>query len=347
MDEIIVYIKKHFPFESTEKVAKYLNLSEFKVRTIAKKNHINKNEDYLNELKNQLVKNRRKWYEENIPSLSPTFIQEQLLYGSLLGDGYISLGAKRSINFAYQEHFGESQRDYREWKLSQLENLGFTINGNYLRSGSHPYFTSLRNVLYNGSSKVLTDNFLSKCMHPMFLTALYLDDGSLSMTTRLNKNKKTVYCTPGITISTLNFKRNENHKLANHINILFKTNFVVSSHPHGHGSLLKINKVKEVRQFLQIIAPYSKCIPSMQYKTNIEKKIESISNRIYKKYGRNITIQTSSSDNQQNYSYEEIKRIITLKQSGVKDKEIAKSLNRSYWSIVYKVSELRKDGRLD
>ncbi|MGP4078939.1 hypothetical protein ACTWQL_03420 [Pseudalkalibacillus sp. R45] len=152
-NEMIAYIKKYFPFESTEKVAKYLNLSEFKVRTIAKKNHVYKNENYLNELKNQLVTNRRKWYEKNIPSFSPTFVQEQLLYGSLLGDGYISRGAQRSISFAYQEHFGESQRDYREWKLSQLENLGFRINGNFLRSGSHSYFTRLRNDLYNGSSK--------------------------------------------------------------------------------------------------------------------------------------------------------------------------------------------------
>ncbi|WP_443141013.1 hypothetical protein [Pseudalkalibacillus sp. R45] len=181
----------------------------------------------------------------------------------------------------------------------------------------------------------------------MFLTTLYLDDGSLSITTRLNKNKKIVYCTPGITISTLNFKRKENHKLANHINNLFNTNFVVSSHPHGHESLLKINKVKEVHKFLQIIEPYTNGIPSMNYKTNIEKKIESISNRIYKKYGNNITIQISSSDNHKNYSYGEIKRIITLKQSGMQDKDIAKSLNRSYWSIVYKVSELRKNGRLD
>ncbi|WP_221566965.1 hypothetical protein [Alkalihalobacillus sp. TS-13] len=345
--EMIAYIKKHFPFESTEKVAKYLNLSEFKVRAIAKKNHIYKNEDYLNQLKYQLVQNRRKWYEENIPSFSPTFIQEQLLYGSLLGDGYISRGAERSINYAYQEHFGKSQREYREWKLSQLENLGFRINGNYLRSGSHPYFTSLRNDLYNDSSKVLTDNFLRKCKHPMFLSALYLDDGSLSITTRLNKNKKIVYCTPSVTIYTLNFRKYENHKLTSHINNLFKTDFVVSRHPDGYGSILKINKVKDVRKFLQIIEPYSKCIPSMNYKTNIEKKIESISNRIYKKYGRNITIQTSSSDNQRNYSYEEINKIIALKQSGMQDKDIAKCLNRSYWSIVYKVSELRENGRLD
>ncbi|WP_404454450.1 hypothetical protein [Oceanobacillus kapialis] len=43
--------------------------------------------------------------------------------GSLLGDGYISKGANRSKNYYYQEHFGESQREYRKWKLNILRDL--------------------------------------------------------------------------------------------------------------------------------------------------------------------------------------------------------------------------------
>lgn len=61
----------------------------------------------------------------------------------MLGDGYISQGAERSKHYYYQEHFGESQREYREWKLKTLASLGFSISGNYLRSKSHPYFNHL------------------------------------------------------------------------------------------------------------------------------------------------------------------------------------------------------------
>ncbi|EIJ83666.1 hypothetical protein MGA3_00140 [Bacillus methanolicus MGA3] len=38
--------------------------------------------------------------------------------------------------------------------------------------------------------------------------------------------------------------------------------------------------------------------------------------------------------------------MIYLKQNGYTDKEIAKRLNRTYWSVVYKLRELRKDGCL-
>ncbi|WP_349408632.1 hypothetical protein [Pseudalkalibacillus sp. SCS-8] len=345
--EIIDYINKHFPFNSTDKLASKLNLTPSKVRTIAKNNNIAKDKQYLNKLKNELTKNRRKWYERNIPEISPTYIQEQLILGSLLGDGYISKGANRSINYAYQEHFGENQREYREWKLNQLNGLGFCINGNYLRSRSHPYFTSLRDQLYKGSYKILTNALLKKCTHPMFVTALFLDDGTLTFNNRFNKNKRIVYCTPNISLYTLNFHKEDNKKLANHLNSNFNTNFVISSHPDGHGTLLKLNKVREVEYFLNLIEPIAKCIPSMLYKTNLHYRLDLMRNCLYQKYGNDVTIKLSSSETNKNYNFEEIDCLIKLKNNGVKDKHIAERLGRSYWSVVYKLAELRKNGRLE
>src|SRR5699024_5859648 len=49
----------------------------------------------------------------------------------------------RSIDGYYQEHFGEKQRGYREWKLSQLNNIHFSTKENYLKYMTHPYFTKL------------------------------------------------------------------------------------------------------------------------------------------------------------------------------------------------------------
>jgi hypothetical protein len=60
---------------------------------------------------------------------------------------------------------------------------------------------------------------------------------------------------------------------------------------------------------------------------------------------QNMIVATSP-DRFKNYADEEIDKIITLKKKGLKDKEIAVIVNRSYWSIVYKLQELRKMGLL-
>ncbi|MCM3711665.1 hypothetical protein [Sporosarcina luteola] len=345
-DDVVSYVKKFYPNTATRIVAESLNLSINQVRTLAKKHNVTKCKLYKEELKKQLVIDRKKWYEENIPIFEPTHFQEQIIFGSLLGDGYISTGPQRSVNYYYQEHFGENQREYREWKLSQLNNLQFKISGNFLRSASHPYFKNLRSSLYPNGIKSLSKQFISQCTHPLFLATLYLDDGSLSISYSFNERSKTVYCHPSIILYTLNLPIAENKLLADHLNNTFGTNFVVSGHPHGHKSLLKINKEREVIHLLNIIAPYVKNIPSMEYKTNIKTNIKHKTEHIYKKYGRNVNIVISSSDRYKTYTSEEIELLIKLKQAYFTDLSIADELGRTYWSVVYKIRELRKKSLL-
>ncbi|KXH79729.1 hypothetical protein [Sporosarcina sp. HYO08] len=345
-EDVISYVKQFYPSTATKDVAKALNLSINQVRTLAKQHKVTKCKTYKQELKQQLVVNRRKWYEDNIPKFEPSHLQEQIIFGSLLGDGYISKGAERSINYYYQEHFGESQRMYREWKLSQLNDLNFKINGNFLHSTSHPYFKKLHSILYPNNTKSLSQSFISQCTHPIFLATLYLDDGSLTISYSYNKQKNTVYCHPSIILYTLNLPPHENHLLADHLNKTFGTNFVVSGHPHGHKSLLKINKEQDVRHLLNVIAPYVKCIPSMEYKTNLETNIKQKTENIYKKYGQSVNIVISSSERNRAYTFEEIELIIKLKTANVTDQAIADQLGRTYWSIVYKIGDLRKKSLL-
>lgn len=264
----------------------------------------------------------------------------------MLGDGFISRGARRSINYYYQEHFGNNQKEYRLWKLSQLKNLNFSIHGNYLRSISHPYFTDLYPQLYPNGIKSLTAEFLAQCNHPIFLSTLYLDDGSLTISYQYNKTNNTVYCHPSIILYTLNFTKEENTLLAKHLNQTFHTHFVVSGHPDGHRSLLKINKEWEVRHFLKIIEPYVKDIPSMKYKTSIEENIYMKTTHIKQKFGNNPIIKISSSNRNKTYTDYEINKIIKMKTRGYTDKAIANELGRTYWSIVYKIRELRSENLL-
>lgn len=206
-EHLISYIKQFYPNSTTKDVAKSLNLSSSQVRTLAKQLNVTKCIKYKQELKKQLVIDRKKWYENNIPKFEPTHFQEQIIFGSLLGDGYISKGAERSINYHYQEHFGENQRKYREWKLAHLNDLNFIITGNFLRSASHPYFKNLQPTLYPNDIKSLSKQFLSQCIHPILLATLYLDDGSLTISYTYNDRNNTVYCHPSIILYTLNFKK--------------------------------------------------------------------------------------------------------------------------------------------
>lgn len=345
-EEIVTYIKKHFPNTPTDTVAKTIQLSSYQVRTIAKKHIITKCQNYIKRQRKDLVKHRRKWFEDNIPDFKPTFEQEQIIFGSILGDGYISKGAQRSINYYYQEHFGESQRAYREWKEEMLQYLSFTISGNYLRSGSHPYFTKLHKELYKNNTKILTKQFLAKCIHPLFLTTLYLDDGSLTISYTYNKNKNIVYCQPSIILYTLNFTKAENTILAHHLNKTFQTNFVVSQHPDGSRHLLKINKQSEVAHLLKVIKPHVKNIPSMRYKTDVAENVRLKRKHIYKKFNENVTIKLSSSNRRRKYSEAEIQKLIELKREGLTDQNIANKLDRTYWSVVYKLRELRNTEKL-
>jgi hypothetical protein len=84
----------------------------------------------------------------------------------------------------------------------------------------------------------------------------------------------------------------------------------------------------------------------MYYKTCLEKKLLLCKESLIKKYGSEIKVKQSSSNRFKNYSNEEIKKLIKHKKAGYTDKHIAEQLGRSYWSIVYKLSELRKLGKL-
>src|SRR5690606_26890174 len=125
------------------------------------------------------------------------------------------------------------------------------------------------------------------------------------------------------------------------------THFVVSKHPDGHKSLLKINKESEVRHFLNLIKPYVKNIPSMKYKTSVTENIKLKNERIKQKFGKDVKIKISSSDRKKLYSLNEISKIVHLKKTGYTNQEIAEKLERTYWSVVYKIRELRKNGLLE
>jgi hypothetical protein len=341
-DEPIKALIENYPSMTNKALASKLNVSLSYVNKQAQIHCLKKSSNHHDKLMKELALKRKAWFNQSIKPFTPTHIQQQLIYGSMLGDGYISKGANRSIHYHYQEHFCEEQRGYREWKLSILKDLSFNISGRYLRSCSHPYFNQLHRDLYDDNNiKVLKSSFLKQCTSLYFLLALYLDDGSLMITKRINHRQKKIYLTPSIVLYTLNFTREENNLLKDHINQHFNQQFIISSHPDGKKTLLKLNKVSDVTNFLAQFKSFVGIMPSMDYKLSLDDKELPIKEALTIEYPGYDIIRSSSSRTKP-YSSEELMLLNQFKHEGYTDKEIAERLNRTYWSVVYKWADINK-----
>ncbi len=336
-EEIKEFLQRHYPYEENSELAQKLGMSEHKVRRFATKWGIRKSKEFI-EKKMQITKQAQKeYFEKRLTPLHPTLEQLSIIFGSLLGDATLSCGP-RSKHFAYKEHFSEKQREYRLWKQQKLANLGFHITkSHHLYSYSHPFFTELYSHFFRRGKKVIPSSLLPQMTHPLFLATLYMDDGSLLITTR--QTNSSIFIHPSIVIYSQCFTKEENELLRKHLNETFGTNFVLTSRPDGHGYILKVNKEHEVRHLLQIIQPFAVEVPSMFYKTSLEERMAQETEK-WRKRQPGLTVIPSSSQNQKPYSKEEIQRIIELRQNGTSLPMIASVLNRPYWSVVYKVEQL-------
>ncbi|MBZ9535250.1 DNA endonuclease [Cytobacillus oceanisediminis] len=275
-----------------------------------------------------------------------TDIQRNILIASIIADGEITKIYKQSRrkNHSYREHYGKDQENYRKWKISFFNGLLYlTPKSNTVHSKSLPLFTKLYSHFYdsNGIKILPSESILKTCLSPYFLAILYMDDGSLCISTRINNRKKLIYLTPHIYLYLQCYQKDELTYLQNFIKNTFNINFRLSSRKDGNGYILKTTSVKETFQFLNVINSVNLDCPSMLYKTSWDHRIQIERTKWVHKYP-SYTILTTDSDRFKNYSKEEINTLIILKNEGVTINEIAKKLNRSYWSVVYKWSEIKE-----
>lgn len=171
-------------------------------------------------------------------------------------------------------------------------------------------------------------------MQPHFLATLYMDDGSLSISYHINHNLKKIYLTPHIFLYLQSFSKADLEHL--------KMNLTLSKRKDGFGYILKTTTVDETFKFLHAIRPIILTCPSMFYKTNWNYRFTQEVIK-YAKMHPDYQVITSSSERSKAYSEDEIDSIIKLILIGYTDKEVAELLNRSYWSVVYKWREIRKE----
>lgn len=122
-----------------------------------------------------------------------TNLQEQFIYGSLLGDLnigkpddkhpncrlYIVHSRKQEELFMKKvELLGEFMGAYKLTNLTPDKRTGkiyATYRGN---SKAHPIFNKIRNLLYINDTKTITQKFLDKIYSPIALAYWFMDDGS-------------------------------------------------------------------------------------------------------------------------------------------------------------------------
>lgn len=274
-------------------------------------------------------------------------IERNIIVGSLLGDGSLDLSG-RSINARYREHGCDAQMDYRKWKAEQLKELDFKFSdrGKYgkVYSLSRERFTNLYHMFYIDKVKTLTQENIKLLDHPIGLACLYMDDGSLVITA--TKRKNSIYLSPQLTIYSLNFSKEENIILKDHIKNTFSIDFILKKRKDGKNYVLGINKQNDIIKFINIVKPYVYMIDCMKYKVDIENRLE-VKKQQLQNQNADLKITIASLDVIDNsYSDKDEQLIIDMKNRGYKDKEIAETLNRPYWGTVDKIRRFRKECKL-
>ena len=340
--ELLEIICHRYPHEENKKLAQQLGISESTLRTIASRNGIHKTLEYRAMQHKDLTAARKEAWENNIKPMYVGTVEQNIIVGSLMGDGSLALYG-RSKNARYREHGAIEQLPYRAWKAAKLSQQGFKLTAKgQLISPSHPYFTSLYHLFYPDGQKHLTPDNLQVLNHPIGLACLYMDDGSLIIDSSRNKNRVTLF--PRIYLYSLSFSKRENELLADYLLTQFGVAFKTKKHPDGSGYMLELNRREAVISFLDMVKPYVLEIPEMAYKVDVARQLQAASQR-YATRGFFINIAPLKTADI-SYTSDEIDRIIYLKRLGLTDREIAIHIGRSYWGIVDKIRRLRQEGLL-
>ncbi len=343
-EELIQYLYVHYPEEKNEVLARQLGISKTALATIASRNNIKKSSSFLKKQHEELMLAKLKKYNKNLKSYILSQREQNILAGSILGDGSLALYG-RSKHAHYREHGAPAQLPYRLWKVQQLAGLDFKADrsGN-ISSPSNPLYTELMHHFYQDGRKIILPENLQLLSHPIGLACLYMDDGSLVID--INRKKNRFYLFPRIYIYSLNFTREENQLLRDHLENRFGIPFKLKKHPDGEGTMLELNRRNEVLSFIQLIAPFVEQIPCMTYKIEAEKRMQSTKARLERDGRQNIILSPLEIECQ-NYSASAVDKIIQLKNQGIPDRIIAEQLRRSYWGIVDKIRRLRQEELLE
>ncbi|MFT8318834.1 MAG: DNA endonuclease [Sporolactobacillus sp.] len=235
---------------------------------------------------------------------------------------------------------------YRQWKQSFFPDLlYFTMKSQTLRSASSMLFTELYPYFYHDTGrKQIPYELFNRCIDPLFLTILYLDDGTLSLSKSVNHKKQLIFLTANINLYLQCFPYQELRVLQQHIEDSFNIHFSLNQRPDGYGFILRTTSTKDSFKLLSLVQKETTALPSMYYKTDFDFRM-ALEKEKFKVSDPDYQILASHFDRNRPYSQEEISKLTALKAEGLKTRQIADQLGRTYWSISYKLNELKKNAQ--
>ena len=208
---------------------------------------------------------------------------EQVLLGSLLGDGYINRRqlSNGEYRYRYQEIHTIKQKDYALDKSKILDNVATIKNSSIIKSVNNKKFgyitirsldsLSLKkyhNLFYKNKRKIITKAILD-ILTPLGIAYWFMDDGTYD------------YWSKWTHLSTNSFSLQEHKLIKDWFEKEHHLKCNIAKDGRGWGYYIRFN-VKETKKFIDLIRPYIH--KSMTYKlgtkNNKRKKIE----RAIKKY---------------------------------------------------------------
>lgn len=188
--------------------------------------------------------------------------QQNIVLGSILGDGMLTYypTKQKGIRSSYYEHFSIEQQSYRAWKVMKLEPyFTFRKKRTIITSKIDSLWSMLEPLFYEpphdeGSRiKHIPQSLLHRLNDLHGLMALYLDDGSLMISHRVNHRLHKVYITPHLAFYLQNFTYEELQMLANHMKQMTSITFTLTKRPDGNSHYLRTSKTSDTLQFLKQI----------------------------------------------------------------------------------------------
>jgi len=179
-------------------------------------------------------------------AISLTFLQKQLIYGSLLGDGSIAKG-KDDKNCRFSETHSAKQKKYLLFKYKKLQPYSgkfIEYPGRYglevkFSTKAHPIFNSFRKMFYaEDGRKIIKFPTLKQITHPLALAIWYGDDGSNDVW--------------DCRLATAKYSIEEIKHLIKWLKITFK----IESFLHKHGKYWYMSIRKDKPKFIRLIKPY-------------------------------------------------------------------------------------------
>ena len=198
-----------------------------------------------------------KFYDINL-----SFLQKQMVMGSVLGDGTITVSGAYSCSHSTKqlEYFNYKREVFKNLHSDKVhryahkyDNFNTVPESVHFTSGCNKYLYKLRDIYYPNGKKIFPYQYLMENMDEEGLSFWYCDDGGMS-----GNNAK---------LFTYGYSFNEQELFQSFFMEKFKLR--VNIHGNKNNKQTLYFPIKDTHKFFALIRPY--IIPSMRYKIGVKK----------------------------------------------------------------------------